>query len=210
MIAMDMAFKIAAGKQWLLFHTKPSRIMVVQTEIIEALYHERVTKYCRGNMNNGSTPIENLYINTERDIRLDTLAGKGALERNIQRVLPTVLIIDPIYDIISGGISDSSDVKKFIDAVRDIQRRYHLAIILIGHSGKVTFDSSGQEVDRGGDELLGSSYFQDWCDTMVRVRASSDEDRVLLQFQKFRNAQQKIVPIRAEVSRETLKWTVIL
>jgi RecA-family ATPase len=203
MLAIDMGFSIASGQKWLGHKTYQSKVLIIQTEIPKYLFRERVMKYAKGHSNH---PI-NIYFQTDLSLKLNTSYGAAALDRWLTEIDPDVTLVDPIYRTFSGAISDSTEVNKLIDNLNMLSNRHHTAFVLIGHSGKVIYSQDGSVIDRGADALMGSSYFQDWADTIVEIHPVSSES-VRLSFPKTRNAENIVRPVLATIDRDTLSWSV--
>ena len=122
--------------------------------------------------------------------------------------LHLVLILDCLYKLMSGHISDEYDAKQLIDNIDELIAKYHFSIIIIHHVHKTRFDAAGNILDLGPEESMGSSYWGNWVDTMVRVKLldqSTTSKRTEMSFELTRNAEETLNPFRVEWSRETLQ-----
>ncbi len=205
MLAIHTAFCLAEGRTWITYTVAPSKSLLVQTELPKSPFRDRVLKYAKGNEINS----ENIYFWTEVGLRLDTPYGLAALDAELKERQPQVLIIDPIYKTMTQDISKSVDVQKLLDNIDLEAHRYNLAVILIGHSGKKMYaQDSGIVIDRGADALLGSSYFQDWVDTIISI-TDLGNDSIRLDFEKYRNSEVELMPVNLKIDREKLSFNII-
>ena len=100
--AIDLAFKLSSGKPWLGFKTTLSTVLVIQLEIPKTEYQKRVNKYCFGNK---LSPLNNLFFVTIRNLKLDKGWGVEMLNQWITETKAQVVIIDPIYKVVSGHLT---------------------------------------------------------------------------------------------------------
>ena len=210
-LALHTAHCIATGKDWFGFRTTKSAVFKYQVEIPKALERERVVKYM-----NGDRP-KSMLFKTAPYAKIDTGYGKSNLEKDIgeakERCPDThlVLILDPVYLLISGHISDDYDIKRLLDNLNDIKAKHHLSLILVHHSHKTRVDSSGQIIDLGSEEIMGSSYFNNWADTMVRLKLLNPytgANKVEMSFGLVRHAKAVLPVLEIYWSRQTLHPTV--
>lgn len=203
MTAMDLAFKLSTGKSWLGFETTLSTVLVVQLEIPKAAYQKRVNKYVFGNKLNPS----NLYFMTTRNLKLDKGWGIALLEQWITEVKPQVIIIDPVFKVVSGRLSDEYDVRQFEDRLDELIEKHKVAIVLIHHEGKDMI-VDGERYDRGADASFGSVFFGAWVDSLIELRTESEgSNRVIMRFPLLRLAEDDIKPMMVEINRSNLVFT---
>lgn len=203
MLALHTAFTLAMGNKWFGFETKPSCVLLLQLEIPKAAFRLRVIKYANGN---DSHPESNLWFSTQHYIKLDREYGLAQLERTIQWCHPNVIIIDPLYKILSGNISDSSDMMKLLDNFDQLIDRHGISVILIAHTRLPVITSDGI-VDRGAEEIMGSSYLPNWVDSGVGIKLIEDST-VELNFNPMRNTERLLDPIRVHINRKNLRFSI--
>lgn len=218
MSATHLACCLATGKPWHGFATNRAIVFTLQVELPKNEAKKRSMKYIDGP---GSIRTPDLFFCTpDEDMHLDTTWGIGELEKGLQELykrrsskeLPIVLIIDPLYLMMKGNISDSYDTKKFIANVNRIRRDYALSIVVIHHSRLMQQDQTGTLQDMGAEELMGSSYWNNWLDTIVRLRVQnpySGSDTVKVSFGKTRNAHIFLPDFQIRWDRATLIPEVI-
>lgn len=217
MLSLYTAYCISGGKKWFGFYTSKSVTFRYQVELPKAVEQKRVDKFIRGVGCNGSKPT-NMYFKTAPRAKIDTGFGKQSLEKDIavvQARCPNqhlVLILDPAYLLITGHVSDDYDVRKLLDNLDELKAKYHISIILIHHSHKTRVDSAGNIIDLGSEEIMGSSYFNNWADTMVRVsmlNPHTGSNKVKLSFELSRHSQSVLPSFTIEWSRTNLQPHII-
>jgi RecA-family ATPase len=202
MLSMHMGFCTALGRPWLGFNTTVSSTLILQVEIPRAQLQKRVAKYVAGNQ--VLTLPDNLWFLTEPFIKLDKGIGISKLDAVLSIYRPRVLIIDPIYKVLSSDITRGYDVQSFLDNLDELIAKHSLSIVLVGHTRKPIPTENGSDL---GHELIGSSYFQDWCDTLVNVYAEGDV--LTLTIPKCRHAEEELQPFQVIVDRNNIRFVNI-
>ena len=218
MNATHLAFCIARGEPWFGFRTSPATVFIHQVELPKLLMRDRIVKYSNGSKN---IAVSNLFFKTpEDDVLLDTTFGIQSLAKDIEEVirrcndpkLLPVLILDPLYLHMAGHISDEYEVKKFQRNINALRKKYNLTVIIVHHSRLSRVDNEGRVVDLGAEELMGSSYWNNWLDTIVRVKLVNPfagSDTVAFSFDKTRNAQNFLPGFTVKWHRANLVPEVI-
>ena len=206
MMALHTANCIATGEPWFGYKVTKALPAKYQCELPKAIDRERTIKYF-----NSHRP--HMYLKTNPYISIDTGYGKSSLDKDLSELKShwpdrhVVLILDPIYLMISGNISDANDVKKFLQTISDLKAKHHISVILIHHTHKTRVDSSGNIIDLGSDEVMGSYYFKAWADTMIRVKLLNENegsDKVRVTFDLVRHATRPLPAFSIKWSRQSL------
>ena len=215
MLSLHTAFALASGSDWFGFKTSAATTLKYQAELPKSLDRDRVAKYARG----ANSYPPNVFFKTSYErVKLDTPWGTASLARDIEEVKSRapnqhlVLILDPLYKLLAGRISDEYDVKKLQDNLDDLKSRYNFSIIIIHHSRLSRVDSSGVIIDLGSEEVMGSSYWNNWCDTMIRVKLLNPytgADKVELSFVLARNTETILPKLHIQWSRVDLQPRVL-
>ena len=213
MIAMHCGFCIASDRKWFSYDTKQGQVLLIQCEIPKFLFRERILAYAKGN----DCYPDNLHLVTERNLRLDKDFGLAALNGLIEKITHKtgkqldVLILDPIYKLMSGGIGDSAPVQFFLDNIDNIIDRYKCAVILVTHQRK-TLHAEGVAMSFGADEIYGPVWFPAWLDTALNLeRSDIDYTEVTLNFTDVRNAKRisEFKPFTIKVDEARLRFNLI-
>lgn len=203
MTSMDIAFCLSSGRPWFGFPTTQSTVLVIQLEIPKAAYQDRVVKYFKSHP---GQPIDNLHFVSTRRLKLDRGWGKDTLRTWIDMTQAQVVIIDPIYKVMSGHLIDEWDVGQFTDTIDDIIDEKKVSFILVHHEGKAQY-VDGERLERGADASYGSAKFGWWVDTQMNLRVQSEGSNVVdISFPLVRLAHDDILPFTYEVSRADLTF----
>jgi len=199
MFIQHVAFCIATGRPLLGFHTSRSSVLLVQLEIPKAAFRARIQKYT------GAHDLypDNIHFACQHYLKLDRDSGKATLDRVIGGIKPDVVIIDPVYKILSGNISDSYDMMKLLDNFDDLMDRHNFSLILVTHTRKPKVDEEGDPIDRGLEEIMGSSYLPNWVDGALGIKVMG-LDLVQVSFPALRHAEKPLDPVMVKINRQSL------
>jgi len=203
-----LAHCIAYGKPWLAFPTTKNMVWVIQLELSKPMWQKRIRKYMKGH--GLIAPCANILLSTEHYLKLDSPAGGQQIVSIInQHPDIRVVIIDPILPTISGKISDSQDVSKFMDNMLALKFDHGLAVIIVCHTRKAHSTLKGEKVDFGVEEILGSMQFSAMTNTVIGMRPTGGEDNLLLTFDKTRDSENKYPMMKLHFDRNTCGFKVI-
>jgi len=206
MTAIDLAFRLATGTPWLGFQTSKATVLTIQMEIPKFEYQKRVNKYAFGNQ---LAPMDNLYLVTAPALKLDKGWGVALLDQWICDCRPQVVIIDPVYRVVSGRLTDEYDVRQFTDRIDELINKHHISVVLVHHEGKELI-VEGERYDRGADASFGSAVFGWWAQTSVEVRKVGGENSstINVRFPLTSLADEEVKPITVDINRNNLRFTI--
>lgn len=226
MLALRFCFALSKGEQWLGFQTPKQGLSVLylQLEVANALLHRRVQKMYEANnrqdddnradretireIPNQRTSDSKLWIWTEHYIKLDNQFGFEYLEKQIQDIRPDVLVIDPIYRTMTGEMGAMGVVQNYIDQLEKLMGKYNLSLFLVSHTRKA--DRGVANYEYNSDDMIGSSFWQNWADTLIRVdRSSKEKDVVNVNFEIVRHAEEDINGRSFRFSSDSLDFSPV-
>ncbi len=199
MLAMRFGLAVASGEDWLGFQTAGGkRVLYLQLEIPPPLLQKRFIA-----MN--AQPTEQFIVWTETNIALDTTEGMATVEEVLEDFEPDILILDPIYKVMSGNLIENSQVKIFIDRIDDLMNRYNpLSVMLVSHTRKGKYEAGFGD----SDDLIGGFMFSAWADSVIKVERT-DHSRLKISFEVIRHADEEILARVFEVTDEIdFKWQI--
>lgn len=204
MLSMDLAFRIASGRDWFGYTVMPSPVYLFQSEIPQAEVRDRIIKYMQGNI----LATDNVHFCTELYEKVDKGWGYTELEKEIIRTRPRVVIIDPVYNSFSAKLADDYESGLAIDRLNMLRGTYKVSFILIAHDRKAEH-VEGATYHYGTDELFGSGRWKKWLDTIVYVELKNDGDPMVdlkLSFEKTRHSEHKVKEVSVEINRDNLTF----
>lgn len=200
----NLAFALAAGVPWIeLPVPRPLRVYYLQAEIADAYFWERTDKMNQHYQLGGTPLADNLYLERNLDLRLDTSKGAKYLEDTLRAVKPEVVIIDPLYKFMSGDDNDQHAVKAIQEVLDEVAIiGYSASIVMVHHSRKPA-SYAGQQFNFGKGESRGHTTITDWFDTVIQLTYDDTKGVHTFTFEKVRNGPMP-EPIPQQMSPDTL------
>jgi hypothetical protein len=167
-LALDLAVSVASATACLgrfEVHT-PGLVLVYLAEDALPRIRDRVEQLCQ---HRGlSLPGLALHVVTAPTLRLDVERDRNALEKTLEALRPTLLILDPLVRLHCLDENRASDVSGLLGFLRQINRRYHMALILVHHMAKRSRRTLGHA-------LRGSSDLYAWLDSACYLVRLADQ-----------------------------------
>ena len=200
MLATQMCLAISRGDDWLGFKTTKLKVLYLQLEVPPPQLHNRITKMTH---NNNGIENQNFWLWYEPSLKLDTHNGITKLTHRLEEIRPDVLVIDPVYKV----VTDTNNVTVFIDQIDELKEQFGLSILMVHHPRKRSNDPKKGEKEFGdADDMLGSSIFLDWADSVIRVERESHTE-IKVSFDVARHAENELQPRHFEFDVNTLGFT---
>ena len=108
-----------------------------------------------------------LYVITAPRLLLDLPQDRQRLSRTVAHINPVLLVLDPFIRLHRTDENVSREVAPLLGYLRDLQREYHTAVLLVHHVRK------GAGKTRPGQALRGSSDLHGWGDSNLYLRRNS-------------------------------------
>jgi RecA-family ATPase len=208
LLCLHTAIALARGENWLGYKTCKCKAVFMTAEGCLEDLQDRELDYFNGMQVDWEAVDPSIRLTVERDTKLDRGYGIDMLESKLfSKFVPDVMIIDPIYAVTSGRMTDEYDVRKFIDEMNKLITKYKFALILVHHTRKDQM-VDGEVVECDEDDLMGSVVWRNWCDTIIKVSKTDRTDRdgvIRVSFSKCRNTKKKILPFEVQILSEPLR-----
>ena len=101
-------------------------------------------------------------------LRLDHRSDRQRLEETVQRIRPRLVLLDPLVRLHGVDENAVADIAPILGFLRDLQRRFETAVLLVHHSRK-----SG--ATRPGQALRGTSELHAWGDSNLYLRRRNNQ-----------------------------------
>jgi RecA-family ATPase len=167
-LALDLAVAVAAGVPCLRRFAVPTpgRVLLYAAEDAHPIVRRRLEGIAAA----AGVALRDLDIQviTAPTLRLDLLADRIALQEAVARLQPKLLILDPFVRLHRIDENASGEVAPLLAYLRELQRRYALAVLVVHHAKK------GAGNARAGQALRGSSEFHAWGDSNLYLRQDGD------------------------------------
>ena len=205
MLGLDLAFSLTTGKSWIGFKTPPggASVLYLQLEIGYELFGSRLRK-ADAFRDISKHLIQPLSFWTQHWLKVDQPEGLKLVEHYVEELKPDVVIIDPLYKIVTGNLLTVLDMQKLVDALDILIGKFGVSVILISHTRKGMMDMG----EWGSDDLIGSFVFSAWADTIIKVERRGG-DRLGVKFDVVRHAEEELEEKEVMFNRDTLEFTVI-
>jgi hypothetical protein len=167
-LALDLAVAVAAGVPCLRRFAVPTAGRVLLYAAEDA--HPIVRRRLEGIATAAGVALRDLDIQviTAPTLRLDLPADRAALQEAVARLQPKLLILDPFVRLHRIDENASGEVAPLLAFLRELQRCYALAVLVVHHAKK------GAGNVRAGQALRGSSEFHAWGDSNLYLRRDGD------------------------------------
>ena len=163
-LALDLAVAVASGTPCLRRFSvpQPGRVLLYAAEDALHIVRSRLEGICAA-AGIGLRDLD-VHVITAPTVRLDLPADRARLEQTVADLAPRLLVLDPFVRLHRIDENASSEVAPLLAYLRELQRRYSLAVLLVHHAKK-----SGGRL-RAGQALRGSSEFHAWGDSNLYLR----------------------------------------
>ena len=151
-LGLDMAVSVATGTKALgHFETKaPGKALVFLAEDALPQVRARLEALCR-QRHQDLARLE-LYVITAPVLRLDLAADQERLAQAIDQLRPRLLLLDPLVRLHRLDENSAAEISGLLGYIRDLQRRFEVAIVLVHHASKKQRSQPGQAL-RGSSDL---------------------------------------------------------
>jgi hypothetical protein len=166
-LGLDLAVSVASGTPCL------GRFAVDDpgTALALPLVRDRIAGLC---LHRG-LPLASLdlLVITAPSLRLDLAADQARLRATVARRKPRMLVLDPLVRLHRLDENSSADISGLLGFLRELQREYDVAIVLIHHMSKRRRADLGQS-------LRGSGDLHAWTDDSAYLTHRHGSDRLVL------------------------------
>jgi AAA domain len=200
-LAQDIAVAVASGAPCLRRFPTVRRGPVLLFAAEDALHIVR--SRLEGIAQAADVSFEQLAIHviTTPTVRIDLEADRKRLRDTVGQIRPRLLVLDPFVRLHRVDENLASEVAPLLAYLREIQRRYETAVLLVHHSRK-----GGHA--RAGQALRGSSELHAWGDSNLYLRRQQD-DRLLLAVEHRAAAASPTLDLELAVDGQAVALTVI-
>jgi hypothetical protein len=163
-LALDIAVSVAAGQPCLRHYPVPraGKVLLFPAEDSLPVVRQRLEGIAAAaQVSFASLPIE---VITAPSLRLDTSGDRQRLSNTVQELQPVLLILDPLIRLHRVDENDATQIAALLSFLRQLQRQFKLAVLLVHHARKDSHSS------RPGQALRGSSELHGWGDSNLYLR----------------------------------------
>jgi len=168
-LALDIAVAVAAGIPCLRRFAVPrsGRVLIYAAEDALHIVKRRFNGVCEAT---GFALADlDIQVITAPTLRLDLNDDRNRLADTVARLQPRLLILDPFVRLHRIDENASGEVAPLLAYLRELQRRYGVAVLVVHHARK------GAGNARVAQALRGSSEFHAWGDSNLYLRRNGDD-----------------------------------
>jgi len=168
-LALDMAVAVASGTSCLrrFAVARPGRVLLFAAEDALHVVRRRLDGISRAA--GVALADVDIHVITAPTVRLDVEADRRSLTETVAALRPRLLILDPFVRLHRIDENVSGEVAPLLAFLRELQRRYQLAVVVVHHARK------GAGRARAGQALRGSSEFHAWGDSNLYLRREAEQ-----------------------------------
>jgi len=135
-LALDLAVSVASGAACLRHFEvpHPGRVLLYAAEDALHIVRGRLEGICAA----AGCALQELdrQVITAPTLRIDQAADRTRLQQTVEQLQPRLLILDPFVRLHRIDENASGEVAPLLAYLRELQRRYALAVLLVHHAKK--------------------------------------------------------------------------
>jgi len=163
-LALDIAVSVASATPCLRRFAVPrgGPVLLFPAEDSLGVVRQRLDGICRA----ARTSLDTLplFVITAPRLLLDVPQDRERLRHTVEKLRPSLLVLDPFIRLHRADENASKEVAPLLGYLRELQREFGLAVLLVHHVRK----RSARE--RPGQALRGSSDLHGWGDSNLYLR----------------------------------------
>jgi len=200
-LALDVAVSVASGtaclRQFPVRRSGP--VLLFPAEDSLAVVRQRLEGIAAAaQVSFASLPVQ---VITAPSLRLDTATDRLRLSQTVQAQHPVLLVLDPLIRLHRVDENDATPIAALLSYLRELQRQFQLAVLLVHHARK---DSQSS---RPGQALRGSSELHGWGDSNLYLRRKGSQ--LTLSTEHRAAPSQDHIPLQLAESASALALTVV-
>ncbi len=148
---LDMAISLASATAFLGHFAvrDPGPTLVYLAEDALPQVRDRIAGVCR---HRGLDLAQlDMHVITAPAVRLDQAADQKRLAATLESIQPKLLLLDPLVRLHRLDENSSADISALLGYLRELQRRYDVAIVVVHHMRKAIRAHLGQALRGSGD-----------------------------------------------------------
>lgn len=168
-IATELSYSVATGEKALgsFDVEKQGPVLVFQAE--DDLPSMRGRFEAIANARGGRLKDVPIFLLDVPVLHLDDGTQLQALRKTVDHIKPRLLVLDPFVRLVRTIDENSAaEVSAILGALREIQRTFDVAILLVHHMRKAPSANLGQQ-------LRGSGDFSAWSDSAIYITKNGDD-----------------------------------
>jgi hypothetical protein len=199
--ALDVAVAVASGAPCLGRYraVQTGRVLLYAAEDPQHVVRRRLDGICR--VAGADFDALDVAVITAPSVRLDLDVDREFLSNTVQAVKPRLLVLDPFVRLHRCNENDVQEVAPMLSYLRNLQRSFGCAVLLVHHARK------GAGHARGGQALRGSSELHAIGDSNLYLRRRGSD--LLLSVEHRAAPSVDDIPVGLRGDHDTLALRVL-
>ena len=139
MLLFNLTFALALGRNYLSFQINKSyKVLYLNGENSGRTLQERL-KLLRdyyGVDDEAEQLIRENFLFVSKGLLLPRKEALNDLKGNISEIQPEIVIIDPLKNFFDGEENSADDMRKFMQAIRQVVEEHNVTVVILHHTGK--------------------------------------------------------------------------
>jgi hypothetical protein len=190
-LALDIALAVASGAPCLRRFppAQTGRVLLYAAE--DALHVVRQRLHGIARAAGVDFAALDIQVITAPSLRLDRAGDQERLRATVEALRPTLLVLDPFVRLHRIDENAAAEVAPMLADLRDLQRHFHCAVLLVHHARK------GAAHLRAGQALRGSSELHAWGDSNLYLRRQGASLRLTIEHRAAPGQDGLVLELRA-------------
>jgi KaiC/GvpD/RAD55 family RecA-like ATPase len=140
-VCMDLAVECARGGGYWLgkFPVKDAKVLYIDQERWKGETKRRLSAIITAKTINKGSIESNLFIKSGTTIRLDLQHSFEAFKREIDKLKPSLIIVDSFTTFHTKEENNRKDIQEVLERVKQIRNEFGCAFLFVDHEGKSVF-----------------------------------------------------------------------
>ncbi len=197
-LALDIALAVASGARCLRRYPVSQCGPVVLFAAEDALHTVRSRLEGIANAAGVDFATLDIHVITAPTLRIDLPADRQRLADTVASLCPRLLVLDPFVRLHRIDENAAAEVAPLLAYLRELQRRYQTAVLLVHHARKASHARAGQA-------LRGSSELHAWGDSNLYLRRGQGQLWLAIEHRAAPSAPALPIELHAEQGAAALR-----
>ena len=175
-LAQQLCFCIATGRDWLGYPTQPGRVLYLSLEGSKIMFRDRLYKVSQQFQ---GVPPNALRFISGVDFKLTRNADVADLHNIIARDQPNIVVLDPWYKMMSDG--DVKTYEQTMDKMDQIISKFGVALVVVHHDTVPQHSTSGKVIKQFHPR--GPRTVEGWFDSIIGIEGDPFHDERVFRFE---------------------------
>lgn len=198
---------------------KPLNVLYIQAEGDMGETKERVQKAIKDNGIQWNPELWRhhfpaaLCLDVDGELDYDGNYPTGTYNELVNRIdkdefHPDVIIIDPLYMSLAGGLIPDEPARAFCRNMRRLKEKYNCAIMVVHHQHRPVKNQFGGYVEEGDNAIYGSSMWKNFASHVIRI-SSVDKNGKYISPEKEGDVKYRKITCATQRNNNVIKKLIL-